>query len=62
MNDLTPAQQAMLVNRVNSVIRSISVTDVAQLAALAMTNDGLRNELLAVARDFVTSDLNLQLL
>lgn len=61
MNDLTPAQQATLVNRVRNIIRDIDVTDIAQLIVLIISNSGLKNKILSVTQDFVRMELNLPL-
>lgn len=62
LNDLTADQQAILVNRVNNVIKDIGPQDLIALTAILMQNGSVRNVVLDVVKDFVRSDLNLQIL
>ncbi|XP_065200855.1 protein C19orf12 homolog [Planococcus citri] len=61
LNDLTSAQQALLVNRVNNVIQNLGVEDVVTLTAMIASRGGLRDNLVDVLRLFVTSDLHYSL-
>ncbi|XKL68330.1 hypothetical protein PGB90_003821 [Kerria lacca] len=62
LNDLTLAQQATLINRVNSIIRNIDVMDLTALSVIILSNKSIENQLLSIIRNFVTTDLQLQLI
>lgn len=62
LNDMTPAQQALLVNRVNRIIRDLDIQDAITLGTIFLANGSVRAQVLGLLTDFVRSDLNLQLM
>lgn len=62
LNDLTLAQQALLVNRVNRIIRDLDIQDAITLGTVFLANGDVRAQVLGLLTEFVRSDLNLQLM
>ena len=62
MNEITPDQQAILINRVNNIIKDIGPQDLIALTAVVMQHGSVRSAVLDVVKDFVRTDLNLQIL
>lgn len=62
LHDLTPAQQALLVNRVNTIIRDLDIQDAITLGTVFLAHGTVRSQVLALVTEFVRSDLNLQLM
>lgn len=62
LNDITPVQQAILVNRVNNIIRDFDVQDAITLGTVVLANGNVRAQVLRLLTEFVRSDLNLQLM
>lgn len=61
LNELTSAQQAILVNRVNSIVRSVGPEDLIVLTSLLLTNDGIKRQVIEMVGTFVRTELNLAL-
>lgn len=59
--ELPPAEQQKLVNEAAAIIRSLDWTDAVQLTALVMSNQAMRQKLLAMLTTYVTKELQAEI-
>ncbi|NXK90863.1 CS012 protein, partial [Formicarius rufipectus] len=60
LSELPPAEKQKLYDEAVGIIRHLDWTDVVQLIALVMGNDGLQQKLIAVLINYLSNGLKLQ--
>lgn len=55
-NDLTQAQRAALVKRMNKIIDDFQIQDAVSLAALVLSSGSVQNQVLSLLNNFVSTE------